>query len=285
MNLSKGFITTFSASFIWAISIVFLRFAMKRGESAYCVLFWITVLTLPFWIYIFLKNKNEAKKATKKDWLILSGMGINNAIFINLTEILALKYSPAMNFAFLNRSVIFFTFLASFFFLKEKLTAKKLILGGLIIFGSYLLITKGQRLSLTLGDIFTLIEAVLIAFGSNVLGKIASYTMSSSFAASGSVLIGVIPAIIMSYFLGGIVLPHSPTIVIILSLLSIIFTGLRFKAYKLVTASFLTMIFSFTPVFVAMMALPLLGESLAPIQVVGGLLIISAGVMVEKLRI
>jgi len=45
------------------------------------------------------------------------------------------------------------------------------------------------------------------------------------------------------------------------------------------------MVFSFTPVFVSFMAIPLLGEVMTPIQIIGGVLIIAAGIMVEKLKV
>ena len=45
------------------------------------------------------------------------------------------------------------------------------------------------------------------------------------------------------------------------------------------------MIFSFTPVFVSLIAMPLLKETLTPIQVLGGVLILLAGIGVEKLKI
>lgn len=45
------------------------------------------------------------------------------------------------------------------------------------------------------------------------------------------------------------------------------------------------MIFSFTPVFVSFMAIPLLQETMTPIQIIGGTLIVLAGIAVEKLKI
>ena len=53
----------------------------------------------------------------------------------------------------------------------------------------------------------------------------------------------------------------------------------------LIFTSLVTMIFSLTPIFVALLAIPLLKETLTPIQVIGGALIILAGIGVEKLKI
>jgi drug/metabolite transporter (DMT)-like permease len=44
------------------------------------------------------------------------------------------------------------------------------------------------------------------------------------------------------------------------------------------------MIFSFTPVIVSFIAVPVLGESLTFVQIGGGILVVLAGVLVEKLK-
>lgn len=123
--MSKGFIFTFLAALAWAISIVIARFILRSGENAYNLAFWTTVLAVPYWLFVLSKRKTELQKATKKDYLILIGMGLVSTIGINITEAFALKYSPAVNYSFLIRSVILFTIIFAYFFLGEKLTLKK----------------------------------------------------------------------------------------------------------------------------------------------------------------
>ena len=118
-----------------------------------------------------LKQKEAAKKITRYDLTILLGMGLISTVGIGITEALALRYSQAINYSFLIRTVILFTFLFAYIFLGEKLTLKKIVLAIVILFGSYLLIAQGQKLVFSAGDIFTLIEAALIALGNTVLGE------------------------------------------------------------------------------------------------------------------
>lgn len=283
--MSQKFKFTFLAALFWAISIVMARYIFRMGENAYNVAFWTTALAIPYWFFILLKQKKELSQATKKDWLILLSMGVISTIGVNITEAFALKYSPAVNYSFLIRTVILFTMIFAYLFLGEKFTLKKVILAILILSGAYLLTTKGQIIAFTKGDIFTLIEAALIALGNNVFGKMATNRMSTDLSASASFLIGVVPLASLAFFNQTIAIPKSFSLILLLSLMYILITVFRFNAYKHATATYVTMVFSFTPVFVAFMAIPFLHEILTPIQIVGGVLIVLAGVAVEKLKI
>ena len=283
--MTQKFKYTFLAALTWAISIVMARYIFGLGENAYNVAFWTTVLAVPYWIYILSRQSKELKESTKQNYLILLGMGLVSAIGVSITEAFALKYSPAVNYAFLIRTVILFTMVFAYLFLGEKFTLKKVILAILILSGAYLLTTKGQLIAFTRGDIFTLIEAALIALGNNVFGKMATNRMSTNLSASGSFLIGVLPLAGLAYFNQAIAMPKSFLLISILTLLYILITVFRFNAYKHASATYVTMVFSFTPVFVSFMAIPILKEVLTPIQIAGGVLIVLAGVAVEKLKI
>lgn len=283
--MSKGFKYTFWAAFFWAISIVIARFVLNAGENALNIAFWTTFLSFPFWAFLLYTKSQELKTLAQKDYFILLGMGLVSTIGVNITEALALKYSFAVNYSFLIRTVILFTIVFAYLFLGEKLTLKKIVLSVLILVGAYFLTTKGQIISLSLGDIFTLIEAALIAFGNNILGKMATNRMSTDLSASAGLLIGILPLAGIAYFNNAIAFPKLFPLILMLTVSNIILTVFRFKAYKNASASFVTMVFSFTPVFVSLIAIPLLKESVTPIQIVGGILILIAGVAVDKLKI
>lgn len=283
--MTPKFKYTFLAALTWAISIVMARYIFGLGENAYNVAFWTTVLATPYWVYILSRKSKELKASTKQNYLILIGMALVSTIGVSITEAFALKYSPAVNYAFLIRTVILFTMVFAYLFLGEKFTLKKVILAILILSGAYLLTTEGQLIAFTRGDIFTLIEAALIALGNNVFGKMATNRMSTDLSASGSFLIGVLPLAGLAYFSQSITMPKSFVLILILTALYILITVFRFNAYKHASATYVTMVFSFTPVFVSFMAIPILKEVLTPIQIAGGILIILAGVAVEKLKI
>lgn len=282
---SKGFIFTFLAAIAWAISIVLLKVILQNGEDAYNVLFWTTLFGLPFYLLLFAKNRAETKRLKKKDIQILFAIGIISSVGVVVTEFLAIKYSPAINYAFLIRTVLLFTFLFAYLFLGERFSRQKLILATLLLIGAYLLTTNGKIISLSLGDIFTLTQAALIALGNNVLGKLATNRMSTALSASASYLIGFVPKLLIALLFTHIVIPEQLFAIFCLSVVYILLIQLRFEAYKNASASYVTMVFSFTPVFVSFMAIPLLGETMTPVQIIGGILIIFAGAIVARLKI
>lgn len=175
--------------------------------------------------------------------------------------------------------------LFAYLFLGEKFTLKKLILAILILSGAYLLTSNGQAIRLSRGDVFTLIEAALIALGNNVLGKMATNRMPPNLSASFSTLVGLIPIAIISHLNQAIALPKSWPLLFAVTVFGLIITLFRYRGLKYSSATYVTMIFSFTPVLVSFMAVPLLKETLSPIQMLGGVLIILAGIAVEKLKI
>lgn len=282
--MTKGFKFTFLAAFSWAVSIILTKYIFKLGENAYNLTFWGALLSLPYWLYVLGKTKTELKQISKKDYLILFGIALISTVGVSISENFALKYGLAINFSFLIRTVILFTMFFAYLFLGEKFTLKKLILAVLILSGAYLLTSNGQALVLTKGDIFTLIEAILIAIN-NILGKKATNRMSPNLSASVSILLGLLPISLIALLNHAIALPKSWPLLILMTVFSLLITVFRYRALKHATATYVTMIFSFTPVFVAFMAMPLLKEFLTPIQMLGGVLIVLAGIAVEKLKI
>lgn len=285
MKLSKGFLLTFLSTLSWAVGIIIVRYLLRNGGNAYNLAFISVLLVAPYWLFILFKNQQEVKKLSKKEWLPLILLGIVSGFLINFIEIFALKYSPAINFSFLNRTVIIFTIIFAFIFLHEQINLKKIVLAILILVGSYLLIARGISLKITLGDSFTILEAALIGI-SNILAKILVKKVGPNISNSVSFLIGVLPVTGIAYFQHAIFLPQSLFLILISAVsYNILINYFRLRALQNASATYVTMIFSFTPVLVALMAVPLLGESLLPIQIAGGILILLAGLLVEKLKI
>jgi drug/metabolite transporter (DMT)-like permease len=282
---SKKFTYAFLASFAWAITIILGRVILKNGENAFNLAFWVVLLALPYWLFVFKKHFHELKNAPKINWLIIVAMGLISTVGVNVIEVLALKYSTALNYSLLIRTVVLFTITFSFLFLGEKINFKKIILIIFIFCGTFLLITNGQHISFSRGDIFTLIEAILLSLGNNILGKVATNRMSPRISSSASFLVGFFPIFLFALWKGVIAIPKMPVLVFLFAIINVLIITFRFMAYKYATASYVTMIFSLTPVIVFLIAVPFLGETITPIQIIGGILIILAGIFTEKLNI
>lgn len=284
MKVSKGFIFTFIAAFGWAVTISLSKLAFQGGENVYTLALWTELFALPLWLYFLISNKRELRSIPKMGIYVLLGMGLNG-IILTFLEPLAIKYSTAINYSFLIRSVLLFTVIFAVIFLNETLTRKKVVLVILTLIGAYLLTTKGQLISLSLGDGLTLLEAALIAFGNNILGKLSTKNMSANIASTGSYFVGVLPVVGIAIMKNAATMPKFPLLLLTITFFSILITVTRFRAYRHASASYVTMVFSFTPVFVTLFAYLFLHEVITPIQVVGGGLMVLAGIATEKLAI
>lgn len=284
-TFSKKFTYAFLASFAWAITIILGRVILKNGENALNLAFWIALLALPYWSFVFKKHFNEFKETPKINWWIIIAMGLISTAGVNIVEVFALKYSTALNYSLLIRSVTLFTIIFSALFLKDRITVKKIILVVLIFVGTFLLITNGQHISFSKGDIFVLIEAMLLSLGNGILSKIATNRMSPRVSSSASSIFGFLPIGLIALFKGAISIPQMPILVLLFAIINIFIITFRFLAIKNATASYVTMIFSLTPIMVFLMAVSFLGETITSIQLVGGILIILAGILTEKLNI
>lgn len=283
--ISKKFFYTVSAAFSWAVFILLSRLMLRTGQNVYSVLLWVYLCQLPFWIGFLYTKKKEVMRLPKRHIVFLAVMGFVSLFLVNVAEFFALRYSPAVNFSFLIRMVVPFTIILAFIVLGEPLTRKKIVLAILLLVGSYLFTTQGKGLALTRGDLFTLAEAAFIAIGNGVLGKMSTNIMSPALGAIGTFIFGFIPIALFSLAMGGAVLPTTVLLIPAIAVSHILITIFRFQAYKYGNASYVTMVFSFTPVFVSLMAIPFLGETLSAVQLTGGVLIVGAAVLVEKLKI
>ncbi|OGK15029.1 hypothetical protein A2690_02870 [Candidatus Roizmanbacteria bacterium RIFCSPHIGHO2_01_FULL_39_12b] len=285
MHLNKALPFVLLSSLTYASVIILTRFIMSDGGDPFTVVLWAFLIESPLWIYLFKKHFREFKTLTSKAIQLLIIRGLINTIGINIIEMFALKFSPATNYAFLYRTVIIFTIVFAAIFLHEKLTRKKIFLALTLLFGSYLLLSKEGVFSFTVGDGFTIIEAAFAAFGNNVVGKKLTQYMHADLASSASFLAGMIPLFFIVVLKSGFHIPQNMGLITLLSLSSIIFTLALFRGYKYASASYVTMILSFTPVFVTIAAFFLFKEILLPIQIIGGIIIITSGVLVHKLRV
>ena len=284
MKISKGFYFSAIAAFAWAVTISLSKLAFQGGENAYTLAFWTIMFAIPFWGILLYKERDELRTVPKVGIYVLLGMGLNS-IILTILEPFAIKFSTAINYSFLIRSVLLFTVLFAVMFLNEKLTRKKVVLVVLTLIGAYLLTTKGQLISLSLGDGLTLLEAVLIAFGNNILGKLSTKNMSANIASAGSFFVSIVPVSVIALINNAVSFPKFPFLLLGITIFSILITLMRFRAYRHASASYVTMVFSFTPVFVTLIAYLLLHEVITPIQIVGGGLMVLAGVAAEKLKI
>lgn len=284
MNLSKGLIFSLSTSILWAIQIIIQRLILNQGENPLNLVLWIYLFSTPLWLILFKRHLKEFKELSKKNKSLLVFIGIAGSIGISFLQSLALKNITAVNFSFLYRTIVVFTIFFAWIFFKEKITKKKLLIVISILVGSYLLSTKGEGLRLGIGDIYTLLMAASAAFIANILTKHTTSKMHPDLSGAVTMLVSFLSLLLISLITSTIRIPNMLFLIFAASLISFFQIRTRNNAYKVATASFVTMIVSLTPLFVSIISIPLLGERLEIIQMIGGALIVSSGFLAEKLK-
>lgn len=284
-NVSKGLIFAVTSSFLWACSIVNSRYLLSHGEKPLNLTIWIGLVMVIPWLFLFRRHVAAYKALSPRFKLYLVGIGVASSIGINYLQALALANTSAVNFSFLYRTIVVFTIIFAYLFFKEAITMKKWFLTLLILTGSYLLTTGGQIIALTPGDIYTLLMAASAAFVANILIKHTVSRMHPDLSGSVISLVSAASLLLFGYVSGTLALPVNMFMILIGAAFSFTLTMARNRAYTFATASFVTMVFSITPVFVALLSYPLLGERLTPAELVGGAIIVASTFLVEKFKI
>lgn len=284
-NVSKGLIFAVTSSFLWACSIVNSRYLLSHGEKPLNLTIWIGLVMVIPWLFLFRRHVTAYKALSPRFKLYLVGIGVASSIGINYLQALALANTSAVNFSFLYRTIVVFTIIFAYLFFKEAITMKKWFLTLLILTGSYLLTTGGQIIALTTGDMYTLLMAASAAFVANILIKHTVSRMHPDLSGSVISLVSAASLLLFGYVSGTLALPVNMFMILIGAAFSFTLTMARNRAYTFATASFVTMVFSITPVFVALLSYPLLGERLTPAELVGGAIIVASTFLVEKFKI
>lgn len=284
-KFSKGMIFALSGALTTSCLVVLSRYLLLRGENPLNLAVWFNLVTIIPWIFIFKKHTTEFKKLSTRNILLLIFIGIAGSIGINFLQALALSSTSAVNFAFLYRTVTVFTIIFAWIFLKEKLTFTKLLLVVFILIGSYFVTTHGQGFALARGDMFSLLMAASAAFIANILVKHTISKMHPNLSGSATSIIGGISLAVLSAITHVFKFPSLLMLIIVGGILNFALILFRNHAYKHATASYVTMIFALSPLFVAIISFFVLNERLENIQLFGGLIIITATILAEKHKI
>ena len=135
-----------------------------------------------------------------------------------------------------------------------------------------------------LGDIYTLLMALSTALIANILIKHTTTKMHPDLSGAVTAIVATVSLFLLSFFTHVVKIPQNIFLIFIMGIIYFFQVRTRNNAYKVATASYVTMIVSLTPVFVSLLSFPLLGERLELIQLIGGILIVSSGFLAEKLK-
>jgi drug/metabolite transporter (DMT)-like permease len=287
-------------SLFWALQIIFAKLGFNAGANVLPFQLLSTIIAfLVLLVLILPKVKSQFSDlfASQKPlfWKLYVANGIQ-AGFGTCFALIGIALTDAINAGFLVKLTTVTTILFAWIVLKESLSLLKVVVVFMMLFGAYLLTTKGQVLIPNPGDLFLLAACVCWSLGTVLVRMFLKdspieadvVTMQKPLASFPVILVLVAASLIYSSYFGVFnqvftccQLPSSETFYILLNgfCLSMAWIFL-YRTLKVSTASYLTMMSMITPVIVSLLAILFLGETLIWIQVVGAGMILLSGIMV-----
>jgi len=287
--------STFWAFQIFVAKLGFIAGAMVLPFQVAMVL--TAMVTLAF--LILPRSGTELTKLFKKNpdvfWRIYLANGLQAGLGTCLS-IIGIALTDAINAGFLVKLATVTTILFAWLLLNENMSGLKVAIVFTMLFGAYLLTTKGQTLLPRVGDLFILAACVCWSLGNVMVRKILRtqavhadvVTMQKPLASLPVFLVLVGISVHYPEMLGGLkgmlqCCVFSPTH-IPYALGSGFFLGMAwiylYRTLHIATASYMTLMSMATPVIVSILAIAFLDEKLVWIQAVGGgLIILSAAVI------
>jgi len=287
-------------STFWALQIFFAKLGFNAG--AVVLPFQLLTTTIAFLVLVIVilpKVKSQLSQLFKNQrplfWNLYWANGIQAGLGTSLA-LVGIAMTDAINAGFLVKFTTVTTILFAWIMLKEKLSALKVGTVFLMLFGVYLLTTRGQVLIPRPGDFFLIAACVCWSLGSVLVRKFLKdqplqpdvVTMQKPLASFPVLLVLVGFSIVYTTTSG---IPDNLLSCCSVSSPDLIYATLNgfclamawifvYRTLKVSTASYLTLMSMLTPVIVTLLAIVFLGESLVWIQVIGAGLIIFSGVVI-----
>lgn len=188
---SKGLLLVFSTAIISGFAIFINKFAVSSFDP-YLFAFLKNLLVSLFIVstLIGLKEFKNLKKLKKKDWGLLSLIGLVGGSIPFLLFFKGLSLTSAANGAFIHKSMFIYVVIIAGLLLKEKISNKILITAVLLLIGN-LFFLKFLPYTSQIGDLFILAATLFWAF-ENVISKHALKKLSPQIVAFGRMGIGSI---------------------------------------------------------------------------------------------
>lgn len=286
-KLSKRLFFSLAATFSLSLSILFKKMALLADVQPLELLLQFTIITaLLLSINLLFIQKKDVTKLNKIkifQWisLFLAGSSLLAAF---LFTTFGLNFTTSINYSFITRSNLIFTSIFAFFFLKEKMGFKKILLIISFFVGIYLVTTKGKTIIPQFGDLLILIGATFFS-SCSVIQKKISFSLPPEVISWGVTLSAAMLAILVAILLKINLFPSNSFIFIFLVGLaeaSIIF--FMNKTIQIANVTYYAMMTMLVPIINGILGIFFLNEQLTTIQIIGGTIIILCGIFVQKLK-
>lgn len=185
----KGILLVLSTAFISGFSIFINKFGVKGFDPYLFALLKNSLVALFLLGLIFgLREGEELKKLRRRDWLLLTVIGLIGGSIPFLLFFKGLSLTTGANAAFIHKTMFVYAALLAALFLKERIDRRLLLAAILLLLGNALflkILPFGSRP----GDLLIFLATLLWA-GENVISKHALRSLSPKIVAFGRMGIG-----------------------------------------------------------------------------------------------
>jgi len=201
-----------------------------------------------------------------------------------LASTYGLRFTTSINFSFIIKSNLIFIPLLAFFFLQEKITKEKIFLAFIFFIGIYLVTTSGRFIIPHFGDLLIILSALLFSSFSIINKKLVKI-LEPEIISWGVTSCAAILALIISFILKINLFSSAGILFVFLSgvmeALTILFMN---KTIRITSMTYYVMMTMFSPVINLILGILFLNEMINFIQLIGGIILIISGIMVQRLR-
>jgi drug/metabolite transporter (DMT)-like permease len=287
-------------SAFWALQIFFSKLSFIAGAKAIPLqLVMIATAMVVLGILILPRSGRELGKLFKKHpdifWRLYLANGFQAGLGTFLS-IIGIALTDAINAGFLVKLATVTTILFAWLLLNENLSGFKIAIVFVMLFGAYLLTTKGQSLLPRIGDFFILGACVCWSLGNVLVRKILRTKSVRADVVTIQKPLSSLPIFLILVGISAVFPAMNGDLKNVLTCCTFSISYLAYaigsgfclamawiylyRTLDVATASYMTLMSMATPIIVSVLALVFLDERLVWVQIVGGGLIILSGVAI-----
>lgn len=276
-----------TVAILLSLSIFFKKIALTKGVPPMTLLIQfllIAAIILNINLLFFQRKYIKKIKNIKRwEWKIAFFAGFL-LISAYLTSTYGLRFTTSINYSFIIKSNLIFVPILAFFFFQEKITKEKIFLAFTFFSGIYLVTTKGQFILPHFGDLLIVVAAFFFSFFS-IINKKLSKMLEPEIISWAVTSCAAIFALILIFILKINIFSSTGILFVFLSGLTealiILFMN---KTVRITSMTYYVMMTMFVPVINLILGISFLNETINLIQLIGGIVLIISGIMVQRLR-
>ena len=244
----------------------------------------ISAIILNINLFLFQRKYiRKIKNIQRWEWksIFFAGFFLISAYFASTY---GLRFTTSINYSFIIKSNLIFIPILAFFFFQEKITKGKIFLAFTFFTGIYLVTTRGQFILPHFGDLLIITAAFLFS-SFTIMNKKLAKMLEPEIISWGVTSCAAILALILSFILKINVFSSIGILFVFLSGLAealiILFIN---KTIRITSMTYYVMMTMFVPVINLILGILFLNETINFIQLIGGIILLISGIMVQRLR-